>query len=203
MTERKLGILKRLGFNRVSFGVQSMNKNILVQERRGYQDADKIKKIVKFAKSLGFEVNLDLLAGLRGDTAESLVDSFSKITRIKPDSIMVYRFRPPQGYIKADSEKIGGVQKNIKNNFLKIKKTLEALAFKQGYEMPKSKTVIYDSAGYKFLLKEKKALVRSYDFSASVANPQQYSLSEKSECLHSRFDAILLRIQGGERRFFF
>lgn len=95
----KLRVLKRFGFNRVSFGVQSLDKRVLSYANRDYQDYKLIKTAVENAKSLGFEVNTDIMIGLRGESNQSIVSSFIELTRIRPDSITLYLFKPSEEYL--------------------------------------------------------------------------------------------------------
>lgn len=171
--KKKLKIIKDFGFNRISFGVQSLDKNVLNSALRGYQDFSKIKEVIQNARKLKFEINVDLMVGLRGDGASSILSSFSGLASLRPDSIIVYRFRPPAGYFGLRSENFQSRErKKINEKFRKIQKQLKVEASKHNYEMIESKFVTYDSIGYKFLLKNKKILGNVYNFSPSPSSPQ-------------------------------
>jgi len=49
---------------------------------------------------LGFEVNVDLMVGIKGDSVKSIVKSFIRLAKIKPDSITLYSFKPLEEYLK-------------------------------------------------------------------------------------------------------
>ncbi|MDP1845163.1 MAG: radical SAM protein [Candidatus Moranbacteria bacterium] len=171
--KKKLKIIKDFGFNRISFGVQSLDKNVLNSALRGYQEFSKIKEVIQSARKLKFEINVDLMVGLRGDDASSILSSFSGLADLRPDSIIVYRFRPPNGYFGLRSESFQSRErKKISEKFRKIKKQFKAEADKHNYEMIESKFVVYDSIGYKFLLKNKKILGNVYNFSPSPSSSQ-------------------------------
>lgn len=63
--------MKNLGVNRVSFGVQSFDKNKLKILGR-IHSADQAITAIQKAKSLGLETNIDLIYGMKCDTKELL-----------------------------------------------------------------------------------------------------------------------------------
>ncbi|MDP3043540.1 MAG: radical SAM protein, partial [bacterium] len=100
-TFKKLKLLKKYGFNRISFGVQSFDKKVLTFANRNFQNYYNIvREIVKNAKVFGFEVNTDLMIGLKGESVESIINSSIELAKIQPDSITFYPFKPPEEYIK-------------------------------------------------------------------------------------------------------
>lgn len=185
---KKLEIIRKFGFNRISFGVQSLDKNVLNSALRGYQEFSKIKEVIQNARKLKFEINADLMVGLRGDGAESIIDSFSGLAGLRPDSIIVYRFRPPNGYFGLRSESFQSRErKKISEKFRKIQKRLKDEADDRGYEMLESKFVVYDSIGYKFLLRNKKILGNVYNFSPSPSRPQSlFALGSRANAYISK-----------------
>lgn len=99
----KLRVLRRLGFSRVSFGVQSLDAAVLNSVRRGDQRAESVAAAVKAARGAGFEdVNLDLLFGLLGDTNESFLESFRGVARLRPTTIQVCGLSLTEGYRRAN-----------------------------------------------------------------------------------------------------
>lgn len=97
----KLKIIKDFGFNRISFGVQTFNETVLELNNRGYQTEGKTIESIEQAKSLKFDfVNLDLMAGLYGETEESIISSFLKATKLKPYSISFYPLQPVHQYLE-------------------------------------------------------------------------------------------------------
>ena len=58
----KLLLLKKNGFNRVSFGVQSFDQKVLNINNRGYQTNKSVKKAIVDTRKAGFEnINIDLI----------------------------------------------------------------------------------------------------------------------------------------------
>ena len=134
----KLKIVKKYGINRVSFGVQSFNEEVLKLNNRVDQTEEQVKKAIAGAKKVGFDcINLDLMVGLYGEDEESIIESFKKALKLKPDSISVYTVQPVGGYLarvyNADKEEFFNHREKLMNNvmddFLRI-------AESEGYHLP-------------------------------------------------------------------
>ncbi|MFI5350114.1 MAG: radical SAM protein [Elusimicrobiota bacterium] len=100
VTREKLDILHRFGVNRISMGVQSLNRAPLASENRGYQEPSVVERAVGLIREAGdFDLNLDLLIGMRSDDGRSFLNSFDNVARLDPDEITVYTISPQQGYL--------------------------------------------------------------------------------------------------------
>ena len=131
------GLLRGFGFNRVSFGVQSLNPAVLRANKRNYQSEDRIVEALKLAGAAGFEdINADLIAGLAGDTAAGFLYSFARLAKLAPNNIVVYGLMPPGG------EYLGSLLKMTPRDYFmshypgligKILPPLSKLADKYGY----------------------------------------------------------------------
>lgn len=91
-TPAKMEIARRYGIKRISFGVESFTTKVLRAVDRGDQTTARVQAAVGFARGAGLKVNLDLLAGLPGETIESFSESVREALRLKPDSLSVNRF---------------------------------------------------------------------------------------------------------------
>ncbi|WLR43999.1 radical SAM family heme chaperone HemW [Bacillus carboniphilus] len=75
LTEEKLALLKQGGVNRLSFGVQTFDKDLLKKIGRTHR-ADDVYHAVEIARALQFKnISLDLMFGLPGQTMEVFLDS--------------------------------------------------------------------------------------------------------------------------------
>ncbi len=100
-TIEKLATARAFGFNRVSFGVQSLNPRVLKKENREYQTYEMTRDAVFWAQDAGFEiVNIDLIVGLTHDTPEEFLDGFERIAQLKPTSIAVPGLTLTDAYLK-------------------------------------------------------------------------------------------------------
>ena len=90
ITERKLKILKEHGVTRISINPQTMQQRTLELVGRKHT-VQEITDAYKIARGLGFDnINMDLIAGLPGETAEDMKDTLDKIKALKPDSLTVH-----------------------------------------------------------------------------------------------------------------
>ncbi len=84
--------LRRVGFNRVSLGIQDFAP--LVQETiRRIQPFDQTRRLFDDCRELGFDsINVDLIYGLPHQTAESFADTVDKIVEMRPDRVAVFSY---------------------------------------------------------------------------------------------------------------
>ncbi|MDP8033305.1 oxygen-independent coproporphyrinogen III oxidase [Pasteurella atlantica] len=84
--------LYKIGFNRLSMGIQDFNKEVQKLVNRE-QDEDFIFALVKRARELGFvSVNLDLIYGLPKQTLESFLHTLEKVVELNPDRMSVFNY---------------------------------------------------------------------------------------------------------------
>jgi len=169
----KLKLLKKLGFNRVSFGVQNLDKKVLSFANRDYQNYNLVRKTVKNAKSLGFEVNTDIMIGLKGDSDKSIINSFIELTKIQPDTITLYPLKPSEEYLRKyfnDNYYLFNSRLNKKAG--KIRKLLESMENNFNYCIVNRGFEIYTSAEPVFYSKKFKA---SYSTDYDYTSPINYS----------------------------
>ena len=87
-----LKVLRDLGFNRVSMGVQDFNPEVqrLVNRIQPYEIT---AKLTENARAIGFEsVNYDLIYGLAKQTSESFAETANLTVALRPDRIALYSF---------------------------------------------------------------------------------------------------------------
>ena len=91
-TTAHLETLRRLGFNRLSMGVQDFNP--LVQETvNRVQPYEMTRDLIAAARELGFDsINVDLIYGLPYQTADSFADTLDKILTIAPDRVAMFSY---------------------------------------------------------------------------------------------------------------
>lgn len=88
----KLAHLRRLGFNRVSFGVQDLDVKVQEAVKRR-QTEEMTVKTYEWARELGFQgINIDLIYGLPLQTPASFAKTAEKLLLLKPDRIAFYSY---------------------------------------------------------------------------------------------------------------
>ncbi|MDO9134412.1 oxygen-independent coproporphyrinogen III oxidase [Hydrogenophaga sp.] len=109
VTEERLRTLARLGFNRLSFGVQDFDPTVQKAVHR-VQPAEQVFALVAAARRIGFEsINVDLIYGLPMQTPESFARTLAQVNELRPDRIALYayahlpsRFKPQRRIISAE-----------------------------------------------------------------------------------------------------
>ena len=109
VTEERLRTLARLGFNRLSFGVQDFDPAVQKAVHR-VQPAEQVFALVDAARRIGFEsVNVDLIYGLPMQTPESFARTLTQVNALRPDRIALYayahlpaRFKPQRRIVAAE-----------------------------------------------------------------------------------------------------
>ena len=92
LRDDQLPALRKMGFNRVSFGVQDLDENVQALITRG-QTWDQTLAAVKQARVEGFDgVNLDLVYGLPGQTMDTFRRTLEETLQLSPDRLAVYGF---------------------------------------------------------------------------------------------------------------
>ncbi|MDR2129354.1 MAG: oxygen-independent coproporphyrinogen III oxidase [Burkholderiaceae bacterium] len=90
--EQRLRHLARLGFNRLSFGVQDFDPAVQKAVHR-IQPAEQVFDLVAKARAIGFEsVNIDLIYGLPRQTAESFERTLAQVGQLRPERIALYAY---------------------------------------------------------------------------------------------------------------
>jgi len=91
--QTKLNWLKECGVNRISMGVQSFDDDIIKLSSRKHTAAQAIKSINLLQETGGFEVNIDLLSGLAGETMDSWRKSVDIALDQNVDMLTIYKMK--------------------------------------------------------------------------------------------------------------
>ncbi len=86
----QLELLRKLGFQRISLGVQDFDPKVQNMVHR-FQPFEMTKQITEQSRALGFDsVNFDLIYGLPGQTLKSIEDTAKYTMELMPDRIALY-----------------------------------------------------------------------------------------------------------------
>jgi oxygen-independent coproporphyrinogen-3 oxidase len=95
LTEPKLAAIRGIGVTRLSLGVENFSDEILELNGRAHRSPE-IGRAYAFAKSLGFpQINIDLIAGMLGETEENWRDCIRRTLELEPDSVTIYQMELP------------------------------------------------------------------------------------------------------------
>lgn len=91
-SEAHLKVLRKLGFNRVSLGVQDFDPRVQYIINRP-QTFEQTARVVEWARALGYEgINVDLVYGLPHQTLRSIETTVGLLSALKPDRIAFYSY---------------------------------------------------------------------------------------------------------------
>jgi len=101
ITPRKASLLAAFGFNKISMGVQSLDRRVLAAINRRRQDPDKVAGAIAMLKKAGLEsINCDLMMGLHGDDRTTFLSSLRGLMAMGPATIMLTKVQPPAHYLR-------------------------------------------------------------------------------------------------------
>src|SRR5204862_940080 len=95
LTEAKLAAIRDMGVTRLSLGVENFDDRILEINGRAHRSPE-IGQAYRAARQLGFpQINIDLIAGMLGETEENWRACVQKTLALEPDSVTIYQMELP------------------------------------------------------------------------------------------------------------
>lgn len=95
--EQRLRSYRALGVNRLSFGAQAFQTEILKKLGRGH-DWTMVEKAFSDGRLAGFtNINLDLMFGLAGQSLSQFQESVQKVQELNPEHISLYALQVEEG----------------------------------------------------------------------------------------------------------
>lgn len=139
----KLKVLKTYGINRVSLGVQSLDKKVLAKIGR-LQTEKTVFTCIDNVRKIGFPyLNIDLIAGLSSQTVGSFLNDLRKIIHLKPEIIHLTPFSSVFETLCYKKEKIDISEMTRRRHIMILegKKILESAGYKifgfEAYQLKK------------------------------------------------------------------
>ena len=95
LTESKLATIKSIGVTRLSLGIENFDDRILEVNGRAHRSPE-VYRAYDYARSLDFpQINIDLIAGMVGETDENWRSCVQKTVELQPDSVTIYQMELP------------------------------------------------------------------------------------------------------------
>jgi oxygen-independent coproporphyrinogen III oxidase len=95
LSEGKLRAIRDIGVTRLSLGVENFDDAILEANGRAHRSGE-IGRAYDYAQSLGFpQINIDLIAGMLGETDENWTACVERTIDMAPDSVTIYQMELP------------------------------------------------------------------------------------------------------------
>jgi oxygen-independent coproporphyrinogen III oxidase len=159
LTEGKLDALRGLGVTRLSLGVENFDDRVLELNGRAHRSPE-IFRTWSEARALGFpQINIDLIAGMLGETDANWRDCVSKTLELSPDSVTIYQMELP--YNTTISRDIlnasGQFADGVPDWATKRRWTAEAFAALEaaGYHVGSAYTAVKDPSRTRFVYRDR------------------------------------------------
>ena len=159
LTESKLAVIRRIGVTRLSLGVENFDDRVLELNGRAHRSAE-IERAYRFARSLDFpQINIDLIAGMLGETEENWRACVQRTLELEPDSVTVYQMELPFNTTISKDLLDGAGQFEDPVADWATKRRWVAEAFeameRAGYHIGSAYTAVKDPAKTKFLYRDR------------------------------------------------
>jgi oxygen-independent coproporphyrinogen III oxidase len=159
ITRPKLAAIRGIGVTRLSLGVENFSDRILELNGRAHRSPE-IGRVYQDARDLAFpQINIDLIAGMLGETDENWADCVKRTVDLAPDSVTIYQMELPYNTtISRDLLKRGGqfeepvAQWSVKRRW--VAEAFEALE-RAGYTVGSAYTAVRDPAKTRFLYRDR------------------------------------------------
>ena len=134
-TMGKLEVLRKYGFNKLSFGIQSLSERVLKANNRGYQTNKIVQDAISMARKAGLEyINVDLMMGLKSDTAEDFLMSLRGIFEMNPDNICIYPIKTNRAYIRRNYGSIAEFERFYYSLYNQVVEGMKNIGKEYGFE---------------------------------------------------------------------
>ena len=97
LTPQKIRLLRDAGFNRLSLGLQSFDDKELKVLGRVHDVKTFLNAFSQAREGGFFNINVDLIAGLPGQTLEQFVAGLTRLMELRPEHISVYGLQIEEG----------------------------------------------------------------------------------------------------------
>jgi oxygen-independent coproporphyrinogen-3 oxidase len=95
LKQSKLQTIKKIGVTRLSLGVEHFDDEILSTNGRAHKSPE-IFRAYEWIREVGFQqVNIDLIAGMLGETDDKWKMAVEKAIALDPDSVTIYQMEVP------------------------------------------------------------------------------------------------------------
>jgi oxygen-independent coproporphyrinogen-3 oxidase len=95
LTESKLEAIRGMGVTRLSLGIENFDDHVLELNGRAHRSPE-VFRSYEAARALDFpQINVDLIAGMLGETDENWRSCVEKTLALQPDSVTIYQMELP------------------------------------------------------------------------------------------------------------
>ncbi len=163
----KVQTLKDIGVTRVSLGVENFDDKILEENGRAHLSPE-IERAYGWLQQVGFpQVNVDLIAGMIGETDDNWHNCVERVKAMDPDNITVYQMELPFNTLISKDMREHGITSPVANWTTKRRWVSEAIDTLQaaGYHVSSGNELVRDPVRDRFIYRDN--LFRGSDFICS------------------------------------
>jgi oxygen-independent coproporphyrinogen-3 oxidase len=159
LPEGKLAAIRAMGVTRLSLGVENFDDRVLELNGRAHRSGE-IYRAWTDARAQGFpQINIDLIAGMLGETEENWRDCVRKTLELAPDSVTIYQMELPYNTTisKDILNKSGQFSEGVPDWAAKRRWVGEAFAALEaaGYQVGSAYTAVKDPARTRFVYRDR------------------------------------------------
>jgi oxygen-independent coproporphyrinogen-3 oxidase len=108
LQKHKLETLREMGVTRLSLGIENFNPKILEFNGRAHLE-EEIHRAFGWAREVGFDqINIDLIAGMVGETWENWRECVEKTLRLAAESVTIYQMELPYNTVFSQQLRVLG-----------------------------------------------------------------------------------------------
>jgi oxygen-independent coproporphyrinogen III oxidase len=153
LQQHKLAALKELGVTRLSLGIENFSDAILEANGRAHLSAE-IFRAYGWARALEFpQINIDLIAGMVGETWDNWRDCVRKTIELAPESVTVYQMELPYNTVFSKEPGFGGQVADWPTKRAWVAYAFDEMA-QAGYQPSSAYTMVRNAAQCKFVYRD-------------------------------------------------
>ena len=95
LQEKKIFALRELGITRLSLGIENFNPEILELNNRAHRAKEIFRAYEAAQKAEYPQINIDLIAGMVGETDDNWRDCIDQTLKLAPESVTIYQMEIP------------------------------------------------------------------------------------------------------------
>ena len=154
LSEHKLEAIRDFGVNRLSLGVENFDDDILVANNRAHRSME-IYRAWEWLEKVDFaQVNLDLIAGMVGETEANWQRNIDETIRLAPEAVTIYQMEIPYNTtIYKEMKEQGADAAPVADWATKRRWVGEAFGQleKNGYHVSSAYTAVKDTSTIRFI----------------------------------------------------
>ena len=156
LTRTKLEMIREIGVTRLSLGIENFDDEILKINGRAHLSKE-IANTLPWIEELGFpQLNIDLIAGMVGESWKTWKDTVAKTVDLAPDSVTIYQMELPFNTRFSKGLQAGSLE--IKFADWDTKRAWHDYAFEKladaGYEVSSAYTMVKNRDTCRFIYRD-------------------------------------------------